>query len=414
MHQPQDSVTLIAGEYAAEISPRGARLLALSHGQEDLVVPADRTEGGYAGCVLAPWPNRIAGASYTVDGSAHELAATEDSTGAALHGLITELDFSVAQQTEDILELTARLEATEGYPWTLDLVLRARLLPEAGLGITLMARQPVTETDAADQEEQEADEDAVEPATADAAAAEETAETLDAPAEDPSEDSGEESAETDAAAEAAEAAEADEAPASEESAETDETDEADEMDEDAEAGHTEAGHTEAADTEPEGAASAEETPAETPARAPFGAGFHPYLRAGEAPLDECRLTLPAATVLSTESDGEVTGREPVSGDLDLAVGPRLDGRTIDHAYTDLPAEAWIAELTHDASGLTVRLIADTPWAQIFTGDSIGRAGVAVEPMTCPPDAFNSGEDVVRLTPGEWFRVGYSIEALRAD
>ncbi|GAB3182275.1 hypothetical protein GCM10027060_14710 [Nesterenkonia halophila] len=389
MHQPQDSVTLIAGEYAAEISPRGARLLALSHGQEDLVVPADRTEGGYAGCVLAPWPNRIAGASYTVDGSAHELAATEDSTGAALHGLITELDFTVAQQTEDILELTARLEATEGYPWTLDLVLRARLLPEAGLGITLMARQPVTETDAAGQEDQEADEDADQHAAADAAVADETAETLDAPAEDSDEDSGEETAET-------AADEADEAPATEESAETAEADETDE------------------DAEAESAAQADETPAETPVRAPFGAGFHPYLRAGEAPLDECRLTLPASTVLSTESDGEVTGREPVSGDLDLAVGPRLDGRTIDHAYTDLPAEAWIAELAHDASGLTVRLIADTPWAQIFTGDSIGRAGVAVEPMTCPPDAFNSGEDVVRLTPGEWFRVGYSIEALRAD
>ncbi|WP_010524097.1 putative aldose-1-epimerase [Nesterenkonia sp. F] len=336
MHQAQDSVTLTAGEYAAEISPRGARLLTLTHRGEDLVVPADQGEDGYPGCVLAPWPNRIAGAAYAVDDTAYELAVTEESTGAALHGLITELDFTVAHQGDDAVELSARLEASAGYPWTLDLVLRAHVLREAGLSITLMARQPV--------------------------AADETAEVVSDDVE---------------SAEGAESA------------------------------------GEAADADASGEEVAAET-ADAPAGAPFGAGFHPYLRAGAAPLDECRLNLPASTVLRTEPDGAVTGREPVSGDLDLTSGPLLTGRTIDHAYTDLPTEAWIAELTHGPSGLVVRLIADTPWAQVFTGDSIDRAGVAVEPMTCPPDAFNSDEDLARLTPGEWFRVGYSIEALRAD
>lgn len=373
MHQPQDSVTLIAGEYAAEISPRGARLLALTHRDEDLVVPADQGEGGYPGCVLAPWPNRIAGAAYTVDDTACELAVTEESTGAALHGLITELDFTVVDQRDDAVELSARLEASAGYPWTLDLVLRARVLREAGLSITLMARQPVSAGE--DGEAADSAEGAGDAAEAhrveDVEASEETA------GETAEEDSEEGSDETD----------------DETAAETDgeASDEADEE----------------ADEEADGETGA-------PAGAPFGAGFHPYLRAGEAPLDECRLTLPASTVLRTEPDGEVTGREPVSADLDLTVGPLLDGRSIDHAYTDLPAEAWIAELAHEPSGLTVRLVADTPWAQVFTGDTIGRAGVAVEPMTCPPDAFNSGEDLARLTPGEWFRVGYSIEALRVD
>ncbi|GAB3848839.1 aldose epimerase family protein [Nesterenkonia populi] len=146
--------------------------------------------------------------------------------------------------------------------------------------------------------------------------------------------------------------------------------------------------------------------------APFGVGFHPYLTAGGAPLKECRLRLPARSVAKTKPSGKVVDRVPVSGDLDLSGGPLLTGRSIDHAYTGLPSKGWTAELTHGPSGFVVRLISDTPWAQVYTGDQINRAGVAVEPMTCPPNAFNSGEDVAFLSPGQWTRTGYSIEAIR--
>ena len=37
--------------------------------------------------------------------------------------------------------------------------------------------------------------------------------------------------------------------------------------------------------------------------------------------------------------------------------------------------------------------------QVYSADDIDRVGVAVEPMTCPPNAFNSGTDVVALEPG---------------
>ncbi len=114
----------------------------------------------------------------------------------------------------------------------------------------------------------------------------------------------------------------------------------------------------------------------------------------------------------TKPSGKVVDKLPVSGDLDLTGGPLLTGKRIDHAYTDLPKEGWTAELTHGPSGLGVRMISDTPWAQVYTGDRIGRAGVAVEPMSCPPNAFNSGEDLAFLSPGEWSRTGCSIEAIR--
>jgi aldose 1-epimerase len=57
-------------------------------------------------------------------------------------------------------------------------------------------------------------------------------------------------------------------------------------------------------------------------------------------------------------------------------------------------------LTDPDSGNRAVLTSDTPWMQLYTGSAIGRAGLAVEPMTCPPDAFISGEDLIVLKPGD--------------
>jgi aldose 1-epimerase len=45
-----------------------------------------------------------------------------------------------------------------------------------------------------------------------------------------------------------------------------------------------------------------------------------------------------------------------------------------------------------------------PYVQLFTGDrpDVQRRGFGVEPMTCPPNAFNTGEGLIRLEPGEAF------------
>jgi aldose 1-epimerase len=45
-----------------------------------------------------------------------------------------------------------------------------------------------------------------------------------------------------------------------------------------------------------------------------------------------------------------------------------------------------------------------PFVELYTGDTLDparrRRGVAVEPMTCAPNAFQSGEGLVRLRPEE--------------
>ena len=55
----------------------------------------------------------------------------------------------------------------------------------------------------------------------------------------------------------------------------------------------------------------------------------------------------------------------------------------------------------DSSGwVGVSLSSDAPWLQVYSADNIDRVGIAVEPMSCPPNAFNSGTDVVALGAGQ--------------
>jgi aldose 1-epimerase len=43
------------------------------------------------------------------------------------------------------------------------------------------------------------------------------------------------------------------------------------------------------------------------------------------------------------------------------------------------------------------------FVMVFTGDTLAperrRRGLAVEPMTCAPDAFNSGDGLLTIRPG---------------
>ena len=65
-------------------------------------------------------------------------------------------------------------------------------------------------------------------------------------------------------------------------------------------------------------------------------------------------------------------------------------------------------LTDPDTGNTARLRSDTRWMQLYTGNAIGRAGLAVEPMTCPPDAFKTGDDLVVLKPGDEHTTSFGV------
>ncbi|MFD0686995.1 aldose 1-epimerase family protein [Actinomadura fibrosa] len=156
------------------------------------------------------------------------------------------------------------------------------------------------------------------------------------------------------------------------------------------------------------------------ATAPYGHGAHPYLTVGE-PIDRCTVTLGADRYLPV--DDRMLPADPpadVAGtQYDLRKGAVLGERRIDNAYTGLSRDglgrAWA---TLSGGGRTTRLWSDGahPWMQLYTADQAPdpRQGLAVEPMTCPPNAFATGEDVVHLEPGAHFQGLWGIQASTGD
>lgn len=143
------------------------------------------------------------------------------------------------------------------------------------------------------------------------------------------------------------------------------------------------------------------------AAVPFGVGAHPYLRAGDALTDDCTLTIAAASSLPLDGGLPAGPAVPVAGELDLRGGRRLLGMELDHAFGACAPADGDTHVRHrltgsDGAGVELWADPDFGWVQVFTPDDHpgrGRA-VAVEPMTCPPDALNSGTGLLTVAPGE--------------
>ena len=155
--------------------------------------------------------------------------------------------------------------------------------------------------------------------------------------------------------------------------------------------------------------------------APWGTGPHPYLVAGAGTVDDWTLTLPASEVLTVTADRlSPVAVEPVQQheQWDFREPRPIGDVFIDHAFTGLArvdGEAAVRLVAADGTGVLMRWDEGCPWVQVHTADTpkveaTHRIGLAVEPMTCPPDAFNSGVDLVVLAPGGTHAVSWCIAA----
>lgn len=143
---------------------------------------------------------------------------------------------------------------------------------------------------------------------------------------------------------------------------------------------------------------------------PYGAGQHPYLSPSVGRVDDCTLNLAASTVILTDDERQLpTGTASVDGtDFDFRPGRRLGSQELDTPFTDLSRDeagrAWARLVSPDGSGVALWVDDNYPIIQIYTGDNLSRGrqrlGLGVEPMTCPPNAFQSGERLIRLEPGQ--------------
>ena len=156
------------------------------------------------------------------------------------------------------------------------------------------------------------------------------------------------------------------------------------------------------------------------ASCPYGAETHPYLAIPGGRADDAVLHIPAATWLATDDRLVPTERRPTAGSpYDFDGCAPVGSRQADNAFTDLdrrPDDRVEARLTAPDRRTTVLWgDAGVRWWQLFTGDALPdrwrRRAVAIEPMTCGPDALNSGDDLVVLEPGDRHRLTWGLTLL---
>jgi aldose 1-epimerase len=148
---------------------------------------------------------------------------------------------------------------------------------------------------------------------------------------------------------------------------------------------------------------------------PFGYACHPYLTVGEKTVDEVSITVPAATYLEVDDRLLPVRLSPVDGrPEDLRSGQPLGSTNLDTAFTDLEREEdgrWRVRLS--LGERHAELWGDTTmtWIQVFTGEDYRNLSIAVEPMTCGPDAFNEGpthDGMIVLAPGKSYTGRWGI------
>ncbi|MFI6795781.1 aldose 1-epimerase family protein [Streptosporangium canum] len=148
--------------------------------------------------------------------------------------------------------------------------------------------------------------------------------------------------------------------------------------------------------------------------APYGCGPHPWLLPGD--VEGYELHVPATKVLLVDDRLLPRSLEDVSGTpYDFTTERTVGDTAVDHAFTGIVPDAdglARVRVSGPDGGVEMRWDAATlPWVQVCTGTGLGHSGLAVEPMTCPPDAFNSGTDLIVLQPGDKIETSWTISPI---
>jgi aldose 1-epimerase len=148
---------------------------------------------------------------------------------------------------------------------------------------------------------------------------------------------------------------------------------------------------------------------------PLGDGWHPYFTTG-SPLDDLHLQFPATHRIEVGADMIPHGRSPKYNRFH-SLSP-LEGEHFDDCFRLEETVGTARTVLNDPrQGIALTVWQETGkekynYLQIYTPP--GRKSVALEPMTCPPDAFNNGIDLIRLVPQEKVSFSWGIEVAHPD
>ena len=153
--------------------------------------------------------------------------------------------------------------------------------------------------------------------------------------------------------------------------------------------------------------------------APYGVSIHPYLIADKSSkVDQCVLTMPSHEYIEVDLDRLLpTGVSDVPKNFDFNAGKLIGPDFIDHAFhiDRSKKDQHVTLVAPSGKGVKMTYSDAAKWIQIHTADREGgadsRSCLAVEPMSCPPDAFNSGVDLSVLSVGETHTMSWQISAI---
>jgi len=154
------------------------------------------------------------------------------------------------------------------------------------------------------------------------------------------------------------------------------------------------------------------------ANAPWGYSVHPYLQLSGVAVDDILLRVPGRTRVLADGRLLPIGAVKVAGsEYDFSEPRRIGDLVLDTTFGDIEYEAdggsSVTIAAPDGSAqVTVWGDDKFKWWQVFSGDTLHgerfRRSVAIEPMTCPPDAFRSGRDLIVLEPGQSWSATWGV------
>jgi aldose 1-epimerase len=156
---------------------------------------------------------------------------------------------------------------------------------------------------------------------------------------------------------------------------------------------------------------------ESDAPAPAAIGTHPFFQIGDVDTEDLTLTVHGSTRFPVDERLNVSAEVSVEGtDYDLRGGRRVADIDMDDAFGDVAPDANLVTAKLVApDGRSISLWQDDnfPYVQVFTTRIFPRGtgtitAIAIEPMTAPANAFNTGQSLKWINPGEAWQATWGI------
>ncbi len=147
---------------------------------------------------------------------------------------------------------------------------------------------------------------------------------------------------------------------------------------------------------------------------PVGDGWHMYFQC-PSKIDDCLLTVPSDYILVPDPTLIPTGAKNAFTTFNKPL--LFSNTTLDDCFSivcgNKIAEVVLTDVQNDLSVISWQETGDRKYnyLQIFT--PLHRKSMAIEPMTCQPDAFNNYEELIILKPTEQVILRCGIKAERA-